>query len=124
RDRDEREVRREGEAARRRGGRPGGRAAPRHLPGPVRGRPRAAQAAEEGGLPHAGRPDQGKEEVRPEGRAPSLPVQQALRRCVSERRLSSADEPRLIRGESLDEAAAAARTLIYDTSLPRVGRPE
>ena len=34
--------------------------------------------AQEGGLPHAGRPHQGAQEVRAEGRPPPLPVQQAL----------------------------------------------
>ena len=63
---------------RRRAGGPGRRAAPRHLARAVRVQPGAAQAAQEGGLPHPGRPHQGAQEVRTEGRTPPLPVQQAL----------------------------------------------
>ncbi len=57
---------------------PGRRAAPRDLEGPVRVQPRAAQAAQEGGVPDPRRAHQGAQEVRTEGRAAPLPVQQAL----------------------------------------------
>ena len=57
---------------------PGRRNPPRHLARPVRVQRRAAQEAQEGGLPHARRAQQGAQEVRPEGRTPTLPVQQAL----------------------------------------------
>ena len=74
----DRGLRRRRHDRRRRPHRPGRRPAPRHRPGAGRARPRAAAHAQAGRLPHARRPREGVQEVRPQEGPQGAAVLQAV----------------------------------------------
>ena len=71
--------------------------------------------AQEGGLPDARRPDQGAQEVRTEGRASPLPVQQALGRFTSSPSPRGAGKPR----EATDRGRPPGMSLKEDRVVHR-----
>ena len=112
----------EGDPARGRDLGPGGRAAPRHRPRPDRRRRGAAHRAQEG-LPHPGRPHQGAQEGRPQGRAQACssrrgrPASPGQAPVPPSRRLFGTDGVRGVANRDLTPELALA------IGRPRLGPP-